>query len=76
MVCWLLGRLSCLALRVIYCVFSWLGHVVSCLHLVVCGALCCCMLCDVMSVGTHVTTAIPREVGGWYALSIFVVAAF
>ena len=30
----------------------------------VCGVVCCCMLCDVMCVGSHVITAIPREGGG------------
>ena len=30
----------------------------------VCGAVCRCMLRDVMSVGTHVITAISREGGG------------
>ena len=34
------------------------------LHPVVFGAVCRCMLRDVMCVGTHVTTAIAREGGG------------
>ena len=41
-----------------------LRHAVWCLHPVVCGAVCCCVLCDVMSVSTHVFAAIPREGGG------------
>ena len=48
------------------CLAGWvvwqLGLFVGCLA--GWGALCCCMLCDVMSVGTHVITAIPREGGG------------
>ena len=64
MVCWLLGRLGCLAAWVICWVFSRLGHAVWCLHLVVFGAVCRCMLCDVMSMGTHVIAAILREGGG------------
>ena len=32
-----------------------------CLHPVVCVAVCRCMLRDVVFVGTHVFTAIPRE---------------
>ena len=44
--------------------FGWLGHDVWCVHPVLCGAVCRCMLCDVMSVGTHVITALPREGGG------------
>ena len=64
MVCWLLGRLGCLVAWVICWVFGWLGHAVWCLYPMVCGAVCCCMLCDVMCVGTHVITASPREGGG------------
>ena len=64
MVCWLLGRLGCLAVWDICWVFGWSGHTVWCLHLVVFGAVCRCMLCDVMSLGTHVMTAVPREGGG------------
>ena len=61
MVCWLLGRLGCLAASAICWVFSRLGHAVRCLRLVVRAVVCCCMLCDVTYVGTHVITAIPRE---------------
>ena len=50
--CWLLGRLGCLAAWVVCWVFGWLGHAVWCVHPVVLGAVCCCVLCDVMSVGT------------------------
>ena len=57
MVCWLLGRLGCLAAWVICWLFGWLGHAVWCLHPVVFGAVFRCMLCGVMSVGTHVITA-------------------
>ena len=65
MVCWLLGRLGCLAAWVICWVFGLLGHAVWCLHPVVCGVACCCMLCMyVTSVDTYVITAIPREGGG------------
>ena len=34
------------------------------------------MPCDVMCVGTHVITANPREGGGGYAVTFFVVAEF
>ena len=33
-------------------VFGWVGHAVWCVHTVVLGAVCCCVLCDVMSVCT------------------------
>ena len=55
---------GCLAAWVICWVFGWLGHDVWCLHPVVCGAVCRFMLCDVMSVATHVITTHPREAGG------------
>ena len=51
-VCWLLGTWGCLAAWVVCWVFGWVGHVVWCVHPVVLGAVCCCVLCDVMSVGT------------------------
>ena len=77
MVCWLLGKLGCLAASVICWVFSRLRHVVRCLHPLVCAVAFCCMLCDVTSVSTPVFAAIPREGGGgWLALNIFVLAAF
>ena len=41
-----------------------------CLHPVVCGAVCRCMLCDVTSVGTHVFAAIPTDEGGGGLVSI------
>ena len=64
MVCWLFGRLGCSAAWVICWVFGWLELAVWCLLPSVCTVVCCCMLCDVMFVGTHVIIAIPREVGG------------
>ena len=33
-------------------VFGWVGHAVWCVHPVVLGAVCCCVLCDVMFVVT------------------------
>ena len=64
MVCWLLGKLGYLAASVVSWVFSRLRHAVWFLHPVVCGAICCCVLCDVMSVSTHLFATIPREGGG------------
>ena len=61
---WCVGCLADLVvwpLMVICWLFSRLGHAVWCLHRVVCAVVCCC---DVMCVGTHVITAIPREGGG------------
>ena len=59
MVCWLPGKLGCLAAWVICFAVEPVG---ACC--VVCAVVCCCMCCDVMSLGTHVITAIPREWGG------------
>ena len=43
MVCWLLVKLGCLAACFICWVFSRSGHVVWCLHPVVCGAIFLCL---------------------------------
>ena len=68
---WLPGRPGCSAVWVICWVFGWLGHVVWCLHPVVFGAVCHCMLCNVMSGGTHEIGAIPRERGGGRLISSY-----
>ena len=65
-------------------VFWPLGLFVGCLACwgMLCGVctlwyavVCCCMLCDVMCVGTHVITAIPRG-GGLISSCFFVLGAF